>query len=180
MHPRLAELVDYAEAQRAVLLDAVEAIPQGRRDERVDPDCWSVAEVLEHLHRVERGIARLAAHGVERARAQGIGQERNEASVLGSLDALQLLRRSPKITAPEAVAPRGAYSAAQALAALVESREALLGTLTAADGLALGEITQPHPLLGTLNLYQWVLFVGQHEARHTAQIREIAGRLARR
>src|SRR3990170_661128 len=103
MHPRLAELVDYAEAQRAVLLDAVEAIPQGRRDERVDPDCWSVAEVLEHLHRVERGIARLAADGVERARAQGIGQERNEASVLGSLDALQLLRRSPKITAPEAV-----------------------------------------------------------------------------
>ena len=78
------------------------------------------------------------------------------------------------------VAPRGKYSAAQGLAGLVESRQALLSALTAADGLALDEITQPHPLFGTLNLYQWVLFVGQHEARHTAQIREIAGRLTRR
>jgi len=179
MHRRLAELVDYAEAQRAVLIAAVGPIPEGRRDDRVDPDCWSVAAVLEHLHRIERRIARLAAQGVERARAQGIGREPSEESVLGSLDAFQLLRRSPKITAPEAVAPRGAYSAAQALAALVESRQALLSTLTLADGLALGEITYPHPLLGVLNLYQWVLFVGQHEARHTAQIREIGGRLAR-
>ena len=180
MHRRLAELVDYAETQRAALLAAIEPIPEARREERTDSDCWSVAEVLEHLHRVERGIARMAAQGVERARARGIGPELSKESVLGSLDAFQLLRRSPRITAPGAVAPRGAYTAAQALAALVESREALLSTLTAADGLALGEISQPHPLFGTLNLYQWVLFLGQHEARHTAQIREIGGRLAAR
>jgi hypothetical protein len=27
---------------------------------------------------------------------------------------------------------------------------------------------------GLLNLYQWMVFVGGHEARHTAQIREVA------
>jgi hypothetical protein len=179
MHRRLAELVDYVEVQRAALLAAIEPIPEARREERPDPDCWSVAEVLEHLHRVERGIARLAAQGIERARVQGVGPERSEESVLGLLDAFQLARRSQKIATPEPVAPRGAYTAAQALVALAESRQALLSTLASADGLALGQITYPHPLLGVLSLYQWVLFVGQHEARHALQIQEIAGRLAR-
>jgi hypothetical protein len=29
-------------------------------------------------------------------------------------------------------------------------------------------------VLGEINLYQWILFVGSHEVRHTAQVREIA------
>ena len=33
---------------------------------------------------------------------------------------------------------------------------------------------QPHPVLGPINIYQWALFVGSHEARHALQIREIA------
>jgi len=45
------------------------------------------------------------------------------------------------------------------------------------DGLALGEVIQPHLVLGPINIYQWLLFVGSHEARHTAQVREIAAQL---
>jgi hypothetical protein len=33
---------------------------------------------------------------------------------------------------------------------------------------------------GLLNLYQWMVFVGGHEARHTAQIREVAVVVKRR
>jgi hypothetical protein len=46
--------------------------------------------------------------------------------------------------------------------------------------MALGDITVPHPVLGPLNLYQWVLFVGGHESRHAIQIREIAQALSGR
>ena len=51
----------------------------------------------------------------------------------------------------------------------------LRGAVDRADGLAIGEVTAPHPFLGSLNLYQWLIFLGAHEARHAAQIREIAG-----
>ena len=34
-----------------------------------------------------------------------------------------------------------------------------------------------HPVLGPLNIYQWVLFNGSHEARHTLQVREIGSAL---
>jgi hypothetical protein len=39
-------------------------------------------------------------------------------------------------------------------------------------------MTRKHPVLGPIDLYQWILFVAVHEARHTAQIREIAAALA--
>jgi uncharacterized damage-inducible protein DinB len=177
VHPRLAELANYAGAQRTELLTAVSLCPEPLRQQRAEATSWSVAEVLEHLNRVERGVTRLLVHGLERARAEGIGPELETGTVMDSLDRFQLTRRGRPISAPEPVRPRGALSAAQALAALTESREALLLALEAADGLALGAITQSHPLLGPLNLYQWVLFVGQHEARHATQIQDITTQL---
>jgi uncharacterized damage-inducible protein DinB len=180
MHPRLAELVQYAETQRAVLLAAVDLVPEGLRQQRATEDSWSVAEVLEHLHRVERGVARLFQHRLERASSDGVGAERETGSLMRSLDRFRLTRRDRAIDAPEPVRPRGEYNAEQALAALTESRRALLTALRLGDGLALGELNFPHPLLGSLDLYQWVLFVGQHETRHAAQIQEIAQALGRK
>jgi hypothetical protein len=178
MHPRLAELVDYATAQRTALLGAVSAVPEPLRDERIHTDTWSIAEVLEHLHRVENGIARLLVLTIERGRPAGISEERETVSLLNSLDAYDLTRRDRRLVAPDPVAPRGDYTAAQGLAALAQSREALLAAIRSGDGLALGELTFAHPLLGSLDLYQWILFVGQHEARHAAQIAEIGRALS--
>jgi hypothetical protein len=173
MHPRLAELVDYVTAQRTTLLVAVSTVPEALRDARIDTGVWSIAEVLEHLHRVESGIARLIARTIERGRRVGIPEEGETGSLLDSLDAYNLTRRDQRLVAPAPVAPRGGYTAAQGLAALAQSREALLAAIRSGDGLALGGLTFPHPLLGSLDMYQWILFVGQHEARHAAQIAEL-------
>lgn len=177
MHPRIAELLDYDQRQRVVLLDALSLIPEPLRDRRCDAATWSPAEVLEHLYRVERGIARLIAHSVAQAKVDGLEPEREVSSVLTSLDSLRVMDRSRRISAPDPVMPRGEMTAAQAEAALTDSRQALVSALREADGLALGRITRTHPTLGTLNLYQWVLFVGQHEARHACQLQDLARQL---
>jgi hypothetical protein len=57
------------------------------------------------------------------------------------------------------------------------SRAELHDAIRAADGLALGSIRQTHARLGELDLYQWILFVGEHEARHVQQAAEIAEQL---
>ena len=46
------------------------------------------------------------------------------------------------------------------------------------DGLALGEIRHTHLRFGELDLYQWCLFVAEHEKRHVTQLREVAAQLA--
>ena len=174
MHPRLAELIEYAGRQRAELLSAVEDVPASGRELKVEVSAWSVAEILEHLYRVETGIARLLKRSVERARADGVPLEHDDSSLLTSLDAFRLPDRSYAVAAPEPVLPRGELTAAAALAALAESRRALTDAAYAATGLALGTIAFPHPLMGSLTLYQWILFVGQHELRHAGQIRSIS------
>jgi hypothetical protein len=47
MHPRLAELIEYADRQRAELLAAVDAIPEGRRDVGVEASVCAEKETRE-------------------------------------------------------------------------------------------------------------------------------------
>ena len=178
MHPRLAELLAYTDAQRAVLLDAVATVPEPLRERRPEPEAWSVAEILEHLHLTEQGIAWIINWHVGEAKAAGAAPEQETGSLLGSLDVFRIPERIVPVASPGIVRPRGAMNAAQAIAALGESRQALTAAAAAGDGLALGTITYTHIVLGALNMYQWLLFVGQHEARHAVQIREVGARLA--
>jgi len=177
MHHRLTELAEYADATRAELLDAAATIPADRFTERPAPGRWSAAELLEHLSRVESGCARVIAKRAAGAREAGIGAERNDSSMLGALDGRRVTDRSRKLTAPEIVAPAGGFTRQGALDAITASRAELRRAIADADGLALGEVHHTHVVLGELDLYQWILFVAQHEQRHLLQLREIAEQL---
>ena len=61
-------------------------------------------------------------------------------------------------------------SKSDTLAALALSRESLRHAMAEADGWALEKVVAPHLRLGTLNMYQWLVFLGRHERRHLAQI----------
>ncbi|MDB4881091.1 MAG: hypothetical protein JWL60_2537, partial [Gemmatimonadetes bacterium] len=61
--------------------------------------------------------------------------------------------------------------------ALAGSRSELHAAIAAADGLALQTVRHAHPRLGEIDLYQWLLFIGQHEARHVPQVVEIVARV---
>ena len=57
------------------------------------------------------------------------------------------------------------------------ARETLRQVVIDVDGLALAEVSAPHRHLGPLNGYEWMAFIGNHESRHAAQIREIGASL---
>jgi uncharacterized damage-inducible protein DinB len=179
MHPRVAELVDLLSRGRAALLASVAAVPAEQLEQRPAPDAWSVAEIVDHLQSVESGSARLLAKRLQRAREQGLGPETEESSVLGRLDAYDIVGR-PKREAPEMVRPRPGVTAEQALTGLQEAREALLDVLKDGDGLALGQVMAVHPVIGDMDLYGWVVFIAQHEERHERQIRAVGEALAQR
>lgn len=174
MHRRLAELVEFLDTTRATLLDAAGAVPPDRFTQRPGPDRWSAAELLEHLARVESSCARVVAKMTAEARANGVGAEQSESSVLGALDGRHVTDRTRRLEAPPIVAPEGGFSRDRALAALDGSRSQLRRAIADADGLALQQVHFAHRVLGDLDLYQWILFVGQHEQRHLPQLEEIA------
>ena len=174
MHPRTEDILNHLEESRATLHDAVDAVPSSLRESRPTQDRWSVAEVLEHLTRVEEGLTRLLAAKLAEARTTGtLGPEEATSRVTDSIDHGLLLDRRRRITANERVLPRGEMDSATALARLDKTRANLRELVVAHDGLTLGVVSFPHPVLGVIDGYQWFVFIGTHEARHAAQIREI-------
>jgi hypothetical protein len=77
---------------------------------------------------------------------------------------------------PAHPAPEARYE--DAIAALEAVHRRVRDVLASADGLALDTVRMPHPALGPLNVYEWGVAVGGHEARHAAQIQEVAATLA--
>jgi hypothetical protein len=173
MHPRVAEAIDYIEAKRADLVASFAGASPERLKVRPRPSEWSAAEVIDHLRIVESGIARLLAKRIAQARDAGLRAEDSTGSILGSLDYMGETLDHGKIEAPVAVTPPLEVNVDAAISGLTVTRKALLDALAIGDGLALGDIKHTHPLLGELDLYQWLLFVGRHEARHTRQITRV-------
>ncbi len=175
MHPRLAAVIAHVDSARAELLTAVDAIPEPLREARPSEEAWSVAEILEHLTRVEKGVAKLVALKVGEMQMHAAPPKEGDDIAPVNFDRFAVLAdRANRIEAPERVVPLGEMSAESACAALQETRGLLLDQLHAADGLALSSVRHPHPFLGELDLYEWVQFIGEHERRHVAQIRELA------
>lgn len=173
MHPRTRELLEHLETHFRSLQQTVEGVPREARDRKSLADCWCVSEILEHLAIVEGAIERLLARKFAELRSAS-ALETETSPVAGRLDMRRLLDRTRRVTAGDSARPTGSLDADAAWAALVRAHDRLVDTVRASDGLALGAVAQPHPALGPLDLYQWVLFVGGHEARHAAQIREVA------
>lgn len=174
MHPRITEVLTFFDTQRAVLERSVARVPASARTQRPAEGRWSVAEILAHLAAVENQIAQLLATLISAARDAGLGPERDTAAIVPTVDLARLRDRSRPITASARLQPPADADPVLAWTRLVEHRDALRASLIAADGLALGEVIMPNPVVGPMNVYQWVVFTGAHEARHAAQIDEIA------
>jgi hypothetical protein len=174
MHPRIQEVLTVLDETRNALKDAIAGIPADKHGVRPSHDRWSIAEVVEHLGIVETRIAQMISEKINSAKDDGLGAETDTTSVARMLDITGVINRSKRITASEASQPRGGLSTPDGMNVLAERRSALREAVTQADGLALGTVEIPHARLGTLNVYQWLLFLAGHEARHTDQIREAA------
>ncbi len=170
MHARLAEAMDYVEERRKELLQSFEGVPGDRLCRRPSEEGWSVAEILEHLRMVEAGVARLITKRVGQAREAGLGEERSTDPVLPTFDQHSVRLESAVMQSPPTVVPRANIDINEAVDGLESSREALRAAAVSANGLSIGEIKHTHVILGELDLYQWLIFVGQHEGRHKRQI----------
>jgi hypothetical protein len=177
MHPRSEEVLNYLDARRKELRAAIDSVPAQARNTPPSDKQWSVAQVLDHLTIIDKRIAAGVGKWIADAKGTGLGQETETTSVAGTIPNEKIVDRSRKVEAPEEIRPRTDVDAETAWAELEQARAKLRAAFLTGDGLALGEVVQPHPVLGPINIYQWMLFCASHEARHTLQIREIAGQL---
>jgi hypothetical protein len=177
MHPRISELLDYLDGQRDALCVTASNVREEHRTAPPPGGGWSVLEILDHLRITEGRIAMLISKLVTEAKAASLPPETERAPLLATMQLERVLDRGTRIKAPNALTPQAAADLDTALRALDETRAKLKDAVVAADGLALGQIKYPHLVFGDLTLYEWIAFVGAHEARHADQIREVGASL---
>ena len=170
MHPRLAELLAHADQTRAELLAFLDSIPADVFGAPRDDGAWCPAQYAAHLHLVESSSLRALFRAFRTARAAGLAAETETSSVVGALDRTDLVAGTRKLDAPEFTRPSDLPDRATIRARLAESRAGLHTWAAEADGFALAQVSFPHPVLGTLNLYEWVAMIDGHERRHLRQM----------
>jgi hypothetical protein len=178
MQPRTREVLDYLDDCDRVLDDALAAVPEPARARRPAPERWSVAEILEHVGGVEERVTRMLAQRVAAARTEGLGPEHATDAVVPTVPLDRILDRGAKLVASERSLPHLGLDWTTARDALRSARGSLRELVQRSDGVALSELVIEHPLFGPLDFYQWVVFVGGHQRRHAAQIRETGAVLA--
>jgi len=171
MHPRISELLEYIDRQAATLRTEFEAVTPERRAVRPSPDRWSPAEVIHHVVIVERRLVTRLTALVEQARA--FAPEHDSSSVFTVVDPSRFISRVNRFRTSELGEPRDT-DASRVWTDFETTRRELKEVIRSADGLALSEVSAPHPALGPLTGYGWIAFAGAHAARHAAQIKEDA------
>ena len=180
MNKRLDEVLAYMDNTRAALLDTAGQVNSTFASMRPQPGAWSVSEILAHLSMVEASVGKLVEKSVEWGKTHDIGPETSEESVLDSLNSFGMELGEAKIDAPATVIPSAERTAEESIASLRESRERIRNALLSGADLDLSRITRPHRVLGEINIYQWALFVAQHEERHRRQIERTMGQVTER
>ena len=134
------------------------------------PDRWSVAEVSEHIAVAESSIFAL----VQKIMSSPADPSKR-AEVAGKDDKilLQVPDRTHKVQAPEFLKPTNRFATREEnIKAFEDARAATMNYVrTTNDDLR--DHFGPHPALGTLDAYQWILLISAHSARHTKQIEEV-------
>jgi hypothetical protein len=167
---RLREVVDTLQAARSRLLDGVGSLSQEDLDASSSKDGWSTGEILHHLQLIELSVSRVIGRLLEQGTRDGLGPDPRTDSVLGSLDQFSIEISLQKVVTPTPFTPQKGCAKQALLDGLAGSRAALLAVVEKAGSFDLSQLTFPHPVLGRIDGYQWLLYVAQHELRHLHQI----------
>ncbi|PYT02778.1 MAG: hypothetical protein DMF60_20365 [Acidobacteria bacterium] len=154
------------------LLSYIEKLSDAQWNFRPSPFKWTVGETAEHIALAEG----LLFGAMERAIAAPVNPdwETKSAGKEAKLDNL-LAARVGKAQAPEPIQPlKRKMSRADIMTLLKDGRAKSLKFIETTDlPLKAHTLDHPFPVFGTLNAYQWFVYIPAHNLRHNKQIAEI-------
>ena len=156
------------------LMSYIEKLSDEQWNFRPVPFKWTVGETAEHIALSEG----LLFSAMERAIATPINPDwetktANKEAILDNV----LAGRKGRAAAPEPIQPlKRKMSRAEIMTMLKDVRAKTLKFTEQTDvPLKAHTLDHPFPVFGTLNAYQWLLYIPAHNLRHNKQIAEIMG-----
>jgi DinB superfamily len=166
-----AKVIKLLKDSQAETLEALEKLSDAQLKFKPAPERWSVLECAEHIMLSEG----LLYSAVQRAIATPPIADW-EAKTKGKTEFLEdvLAGRKGKAQAPESIVPSAKLSREEVIKKLKEARAVTL-KFAEETKVPLKAHTLDHPsaVFGTLNGYQWLIYIPLHNIRHNKQIAEV-------
>jgi len=155
-------------ASRQAFLESVAGLSPAQWNFKPDEKSWSVAECAEHITLSEDLL-----FGFITKAAQGPATPDKKSAVTDEFVLKAVVDRSHKFQAPEPLQPKHTFATPQEmLDHFKESRERTIAYVRDTQDDLRGHFFD-HPVLKTMDDYQWVLLLSAHSQRHTAQLNEV-------
>jgi hypothetical protein len=152
-------------------LDLIEGLSEEQLRFKPSPEKWSVIEVAEHIWKAEGAL-----FGAMEAALANKENPEWETKTKGKTEFLEkvMVSRDRKAQAPETIVPSGKLSRDDVIAKLKEARARTLKfTEETKAAMKSHTLDHPFPVFGTLNAYQWLIYIPLHNIRHNQQIEEV-------
>jgi hypothetical protein len=134
---------------------------------------WSAAEVLDHIARAERGVAK-GFPALDQGKPLKVPRIAWLYRLPMGFAFWKMKFRAPGPVRPR---PRADIRPSEVLERLRSSRAALLEYIEKTGEERYSRIVLPHFIFGRFTGLAWLRFIGRHEARHLGQLRRVlAGR----
>ncbi|MEP7270065.1 MAG: DinB family protein [Acidobacteriota bacterium] len=168
----VAEVLEIIGGTHTELVQEVEGLADEQLHFRPSDDCWTIAEIVEHVAIVQEGMGKITSKLVREAEAAG-----KQASPDRTFEPVSTgfvpSRSSLRLQAPSNVRPVGGIPIPTSLDKLRIDYDRIREMRPRIEAVDIGAFTFPHPAFGALTGYQWLGLLGVHENRHIEQIREI-------
>lgn len=150
------------ESEKA-LLDAVTNLTDEQFIAKPTTDQWSIAEVIEHVIKVETGV-------IDYLKNFGASTEKLDNPPNNEEILQRSQNRTTKVTAPKLFTPSGLFKdKAKAIATFQKTRQTTEDFVQNTT-LDLKAVSFPHQRFGLLNGENWLMFIAGHCLRHVQQI----------
>lgn len=168
MRKREEKLLARVEKRRRKLMAEAEELTVDQLTFRPAPGCWSALDVLEHLVRVQEGIA----PRIRPREPRGIVEAARARAALVLMFAATGLRRRLRVPL-QTIVPLGGVTLADLAKRWEEAEETMR---TALERFGEGDWSRPmmrHPLFGPLTPAEGLTFIHWHMGHHRKQIERI-------
>lgn len=164
--------VKYLKKTREKFLASIKNLSDAQWNFKPAPERWSIAEVAEHIGIAEQTILGMVQTRIMKSPAAP--EMRTEAKGKDEI-ILKLIpdRAAGKAQAPEILKPVGKWATKKLLVKDFGTSRAATISYVSDTNDALRDHFSPHPVLKTIDAYQWLLFLAAHSERHTEQILEV-------
>lgn len=125
---------------------------------------WSILEIAEHIAITDSMVLGILQSDSQR------DHEADERFGSARLEKMLVTMRNRKVTAPNALEPRGQMLETTQLVSAVSATRTVLRDSILNGAIQPGPKVYPHPVMGDLTVNDWLYFIVHHTERHLQQM----------